>query len=419
MFLKLACKSLIDRRGAVLLTVLAMTVSVFVLFSVEHIRAQAKKNFSSTVSGVDLIVGARTGSLNLLLYSVFRIGSPTNNISWDAYKKISSNRMVSWAIPISLGDSHKGYSVVGTSSDYFTKFKYGQQHALTFSHGEAFSDLFDVVLGAEVARKLNYRIGSELTLSHGTASTSFSQHDDLPFTVVGILAPTGTPVDRSLHVSLAAIEAIHVGWQSGTRLPSNQRGTPIDLQQADLTPDSITAVLVGMNSRMTIFRVQRDINTEQSEPLTAIIPGVALSELWQMMGVLENTLRSVAMLVFVASILGLSAMLLSSVRNRVREIHLLRIVGASPVFVFLLIELEALLITILSLICGAFLLVLLLTLGQDILVEFFGLHIGNNIISANTILYSLAILGASAVIAIVPAASAFRVAIMSNTRLSS
>ena len=94
---------------------MAMTVSIFVLLAVEHIRYQAKESFANTVSGVDLIVGSRTGSLNLLLYSVFHIGSPTNNVSWESYEDISSNSQVEWAIPISLGDSHKGYRVVGTT----------------------------------------------------------------------------------------------------------------------------------------------------------------------------------------------------------------------------------------------------------------------------------------------------------------
>jgi len=108
MFFRLAYKSLLNRKGSAILTLMAMTVSVFVLIAVEHIRYQAKESFSNTVSGVDLIVGARTGSLNLLLYSVFRIGTPTNNISWSTYEKIASSKNVKWAIPIALGDSHKG-----------------------------------------------------------------------------------------------------------------------------------------------------------------------------------------------------------------------------------------------------------------------------------------------------------------------
>ena len=150
MFFLLASKSLLNRKGSVFLTIIAMSVSIFVLLGVEHIRNQTKKNFQSTVSGVDLIVGARTGSLNLLLYSVFRIGAPTNNLGWDSYESIASDQAVKWSIPISLGDSHKGYRVIGTTEDYFTHFSYGAQKRLQFTSGEPFSRIFDVVLGSAV-----------------------------------------------------------------------------------------------------------------------------------------------------------------------------------------------------------------------------------------------------------------------------
>ena len=114
MFLKLAINSLIDRKGAVSLSVVAMAISIAILLGVEHIRQEVKQNFSSTVSGVDLIVGARTSNVNLLLYSVFRIGAPTNNISWKSFKNFAADPRVDWAVPISLGDSHKGHGVVGT-----------------------------------------------------------------------------------------------------------------------------------------------------------------------------------------------------------------------------------------------------------------------------------------------------------------
>ena len=156
MFLRLAYKSLLNRKGSVSLTLMAMTVSIFVLLGIEHIRHQAKENFRNSVSGVDLIVGARTSSINLLLYSVFRIGSPTNNIRWDTYQTIANDPNIAWSIPLSLGDSHKGYRVLGTSPDYVKHFSYGAQRSLSFTDGGAFSNTFDVVLGSEVAAKLGY-----------------------------------------------------------------------------------------------------------------------------------------------------------------------------------------------------------------------------------------------------------------------
>ncbi|WDE05094.1 ABC transporter permease [Thalassomonas viridans] len=369
MFLRLATKSLLNRKGSVLLTLLAMTVSIFVMLGVEHIREQAKTSFTSTVSGTDLIVGTRTGSLNLLLYSIFRMGTPTNNISWQAFERLSADSAVKWSIPLSLGDSHKGYRVLGTDSAYFSHFSYGKQQTLTFNQGKAFAGIFDVVLGAEVARALGYKPGDKLALSHGIGSTSFSRHADKPFTVTGILNATGTPVDQTLHVSLQGLEAVHTSGSVSSE----------DFDK--LTPKSITAVLLGLKSKMTVFHLQRKINTDNREPLLAILPGVALSELWQAMAILEGTLRLISVLVFVSALLGLSAMLLASIRERAQEIRLLRTMGASPVFLYWFVELEAMLITLVSVVSGAGLLYLCLSAAKGYLLAGYGLSIDANVLS--------------------------------------
>jgi putative ABC transport system permease protein len=404
---KLAIQSLWDRKGSVMLSLLAMTVSIFVLLAVENIRYQTKENFSNTVSGVDLIVGARTGSLNLLLYSVFRIGNPTNNIHWQTYDDIASNDQVKWAIPISLGDSHKGYRVLGTSKAYFQHFSYGKRHYLEFSEGQAFDQVFDVVLGAEVARKLDYQLGDKVVLAHGIAATSFSIHDDRPFTVVGILKATGTPVDQTLHVSLQGIEAIHIDWQQGVKIP-NSGLTQKNLEQLNLQPKSITAFMLGLKSKIATFHVQRTINTYSPEPVVAILPGVALSELWGMLAILENTLLLVSALVFIAACLGVSAMLMASIRERRREIQLLRIVGAPPHFLFLLIQLEALLITVLSCALGAGLLAASLAFFKDYFVSQYGLHIEINLLTQNTLYLFATVISASVIVAVIPSLSGYR-----------
>ncbi|CAH0992369.1 hypothetical protein SIN8267_02488 [Sinobacterium norvegicum] len=407
MFFRLALKSLFNRKGSVVLTVLAMSVSIFVMLGVEHIRSQTKESFNSTVSGVDLVVGARTGSLNLLLYSVFRIGSPTNNISWHTYQNITEQPNIAWSIPLSLGDSHKGYRVMGTNTDYFKHFNYGRQRPLVFTEGKPFADIFDVVVGAEVATKLGYSVGDSIILSHGLGSTSFSHHDDRPFTVVGILASTGTPVDQTLHVSLQGIEAIHIDWQGGGKAAGSTL-TPEQLQSMTLTPSTITAVLLGLDSRMATFRVQREINNYRQEPLTAILPGVALAELWQMMGLLEHSLRLISGLIMVAALLGLSAMMLASIRERKSEIHLLRIIGASPMFLFLLIEMEALLISAVSIVLATGGLYVGLLLTEGMLASHFGLHIGTSIISNSSLLFILLIVSATIVAAALPSFLAYK-----------
>jgi putative ABC transport system permease protein len=404
MFFKLATKSLSSRRGSVLLTVIAMSVSVYALLGVDHIRSQTKDSFHSTVSGIDLIVGARTGSLNLLLYSVFRIGNPTNNIDWHTYKSIISDPKVGWAIPIALGDSHQGYRVVGTSRDYFKHFSLGNKQNLEFAQGNSFKRVFDVVLGSEVAKNLNYTIGKKIVLAHGLGKTSFSLHDDNPFTVVGILRPTGTPVDQSLQVSLEGIEAIH--YNSPGSMENSSLENPST--QMRYEPEKITAFMLGLNSRLATFSVQRSINDSPLEPLTAILPGVALSELWQMMDILENTLRLISGLILVAALLGLTAMMLASVRERQREIYLLRVIGAPPVFLFFLIELEALLIGVASILIGGAGLTLSFNAANDFLSYNYGLHIDALIWSEGSIHYALLVISATALAAAIPALAVYQ-----------
>ena len=409
MLIHLAIKSLLNRKGSIILTIATMSVSLFVMLGVEHIRHQAKSSFASSVSGVDLIVGARTGSMNLLLYSVFRIGTPTNNLGWQSYKRISKESSVRWTVPISLGDSHKGYRVMGTTPNYFKFYSFGNKQQLRFKRGKEFESVFDLVLGANIAEKLGYRLGDNITLSHGIGSTSFSKHDNLPFKVVGILKATGTPVDQTLHVSLQGLEAVHVTKP----LEINRLiETPeLTLAQAThLTPKSITAIMIGLKSKMTAFNFQRQINTDNREPLSAILPGVALSQLWQTMSIFDNTLHLITLLVIISSLIGLSATLLSSIRERLNEIKLLRIIGASSTYVFSLIELEALLIAFTSTVIALIGLSLTLSITQEIILNNYGVVIVPQIFSKSSLQLIIGFLFFVFLAAIPPAVTAFNAA---------
>lgn len=387
MILTLASKSLINRKGSVVLTIIALTVSLFVLLAVDHIRLQTKQGFASTLSGTDLIIGSRTGSINLLLYSVFHIGSPTANLSWDSYQYYKNHPKVAWTIPISLGDSHKGFRVMGTTQDFFLHYQYGNKKKVVFAEGEKFDDISEVVLGADVAKQLHYAINDPIVLAHGIAATSFSIHDQHPFNIVGILEPTGTPIDQSLYVSLQGIEAIHNNTASTT---------------------SITAFMVGLTSRMSTFTLQKNINQYSAEALTAILPGVALSELWQIVGSVEDILAVISYLVLLASLLGLSAMLLASIRERQQEILLLRIIGAPPSYIFLIIELEAILIALIGSGCSLLALTSVLIAFQSTLTTELGLRLSANLFSMNNLLILALVQIAAIIAAAIPAAMAYR-----------
>jgi putative ABC transport system permease protein len=403
---KLAWKSLMNRKATAILTIMTVAISVVLLLGVERIRTQAKDSFANTISGTDLIVGGRSGQVNLLLYSVFRIGNATNNIDWKSYQEFANHRAVDWTIPISLGDSHKGFRVMGTNHSYFEHYKYGSKQPLTFSDGKEFNNLFETVLGSDVAKQLGYNIGSEIIIAHGISDVGFSRHDNLPFKVVGILEPTGTPVDKTVHVSLEAIEAIHVGWESGARLGPTPKAE--DLKTKDFQPKQITAMLVGLKSRIQTFALQRQINTYPKEPLSAIMPGVALHELWGMMSVAEQALMAVSGFVVVAGLLGMLSSLLTSLQERRREMAILRAMGARPRHVFSLLISEASLLTFAGILTGIAGLYSILALLQPIIQQSYGIHLTLTALSP----YEWLLLGlvqcAGIVIGFIPAFRAYR-----------
>ncbi|WIO73831.1 ABC transporter permease [Porticoccaceae bacterium LTM1] len=410
MLLKLARQSLWNRRSTALLTVISLTISIALLLGIDHLRREAKQSFTSTLSGTDLIIGARSGSTNLLLYSVFRIGNATNNISWDSYQAIDTHSLVEWTIPLSLGDSHRGFRVLGTNDSYFEHYRYGKKQTLEFLQGKPFNGVYEAVIGSQVARKLGYQVGEEIIVSHGIGETDFAKHDDKPFTIVGILRPTGTPVDQTVHVSLAGIEAIHVDWQTGTRIPGQEISAEEALEH-DLQPKNITACLVGLNSKMATFNMQRKINTYGGEALMAILPGVALSELWQMLGMVENTLLVISFLVLLATLVGMMTTLLASMKERQREMAILRAMGAHASYLFILVEMEIILLAALGVAGGFGLLSSALAISQPWLASEFGLFLSINPIGKDTLSIAGGIIGLAAVLGVIPALAAYRKAL--------
>jgi len=371
--LRLAAKSVWNRRLTAMLVVLSIAIGVSLLLGVERLRVQARTSFAQTLSGTDLILGARGGAINLLLYSVFRIGDATNNVSWRSAEAVAAWPDVAWTVPLSLGDSHRGYRVLGTTTAYFDHYQYGQRQPLRLAAGAPFAGVFDAVLGAEVAAQLGYRVGSEITLAHGAGKVSFKQHADKPFKVVGILAPTGTPVDRTVHVSLQGIEAVHVDWLGGAPLPGHGK-TPEQVQMT-LTPKTVTAVLVGLKTKLRVFNVQRAINDYRDEPLLAILPALTTQQLWDLLSVGEQALLAISALAVVCGLLVMLTALITGMNERRREMAILRALGARPSQVFLLLVGEALLLTLCGILAGVLLLQLALGVGLPLLGGQLGLTI--------------------------------------------
>jgi len=400
----LAGKSLKSRRSTAILTIVSIAVSVILLLGVEKVRVNAKSSFANTISGTDLIVGARSGSIQLLLYSVFRIGSATNNITWKSYQDIAQQKGVKWTIPISLGDSHRGFRVMGTSRDYFSVYQYGEKRTLKFSSGAQFEGVFDAVIGSEVANTLNYSIGDQVIISHGTGSASFAQHKDKPFVISGILEHTGTPVDRTMHVSLAGIEAMHVNWQGAMK----KRKAKKALTESNLQPESITAFLVGLDSKIVSFKMQRYINDYAAEPLLAIFPGIALHELWSLMSVAEQALLIISLFVVVAALTGMLAVSLAGLNERRREVAILRSVGASHWHIMGLLITETVLLTMIGIIIGLITLYSSIWVAQPLIEKNYGLFIPITAPNVRELGMISVLLAASFLVGLVPAYFAYK-----------
>jgi len=423
----LSIKSLRNRKFTVALTIASIALSVMLLLGVERIRSEAQNSFTNTISGTDLIVGARTSPVQLLLASVFGLGNVSNTIDWESYEAIADHPGIAWTIPISLGDSHAGFRVMGTTGAFLDHFQYGRKQGLSMHKGPWSNAENEAVLGAAVAEKLDYRVGSGIVVAHGAGEVSFIEHDAHPFHVAGILARTGTPVDRTVFVSLEGIDAIHAGMD-----PAHDHGhdplsvhTTTDPHHAGeghgaghhgvINEDhigheatAITAFYVGLKSRSAALSVQRMVNEYTGEPLTAILPAVALQELWTIVGVIEKTLLAVSGFVVLVGLSGMLVAIMTGLNERRREMAILRSVGARPLHVLSLIVGEAGLVTLMGIVTGIGLLFGLLVLGQPLIASRFGLLIGITGFSVHEMLLMGIVCVSGVLIGVIPGVRIYR-----------
>ena len=439
----LALKSLLNRWFSCFLIILTLSASISLFFTVTRIQESVKNGFQNTVSGVDSIVAARGGNLQILLNSVFLIGEPSNKIQWKSYKDIEKMRGVKFMVPISLGDSHKGYRVIGTTNDYFKNIKFGNKKDIEFSaninNDVAFLDVFDVVIGSSVAKKLEYSLGSEIVVTHGLGESgvehSFdalnadhddhsdhgehhddhadhddhSDHDshdhgDVGFKVTGILKPTGTPIDSGVYISVLAYEAIHKGWIG------NQKVMDISEEhiKKELEPKSISAIFVSLKNRTGIFQFQRDILNYKDEALSSVMPGLTLSRLWALTSNIDMAFKIITAFIIFIALLGMTAMTIAGLNNRRREMAILRSVGASPRTIVSLMLIESLIISFISIFIGYVLMVLVFYYGQGYIENNYGIYVEGFSLKNYDINIIIAIVFSSLLATIIPAIGVYK-----------
>ena len=407
--MNLVFKSLRNRKLTSSVTVLTIALSVALLIGVEQVRKSARESFQGVISGTDLIVGPRSGPTQLLLYAVFHMGTPTSNISYESYLKFKEHPSVEWTIPVSLGDSHRGFRVVGTDENFYRHYRFRQGRSLEFAEGSPSAGVFDVVIGSEVAASLGYDIGSKIVVTHGISNVAgIMDHDDKPFTVTGILERTATPVDRSVYITLAGMEAVHIDWQEGAPPMPGEEVPASEIRAEDLHVEQITAFLLRNKSRIETLRLQREVNTYEGEPLMAVIPGVTLSEFWRGISYAEDGLRVVSVFVVIVGLLGMLMSIYTSLNERRREMAILRAVGARPREILTLMVLESSFLSLAGVFFGVLLVYALLFSFQPVIEDRFGLFIPVGMLSLAEMLYLAGVVVAGTLVGLLPAYKAYR-----------
>mgnify|MGYP001472695706 FL=1 len=457
----LVIQSLLNRWLSCLLIILTLAFSISLFFTVSRIQESVRSSFQNTISGVDSVVAARGGDLQILLNSVFLIGEPNSTIRWSTFKDITDNNKMNWAVPITLGDSHKGYRVIGTTNNYFKEIKYSSGKNIEFLSGNSFNDVFDVVLGNAVANKLKYNLGAEIIITHGLSDVgevhTFSSekenhsdhadhddhadeehdnhddhvdhddhakheehdnhedhadegheghnHENLGFKVTGILKPTGTPIDNAVYISLAGIEAMHTGWIG------NQKVIDVSIEQimqSELKPKTISAIFVSLKNRTQVFQFQRDVLNYKEEAISSVMPGITLSRLWALTGNVDKAFKIITFFIIIIALLGMIAMTIAGLNGRRREMAILRSVGASPTNIVSLLLVESIIISLISCAIGYILMIVIFSIGKDYLQNNYGIFINSFSIKNYDLQMIISIICAALIATIVPAIQIYK-----------
>ncbi len=411
-FFTLAFKSLKNRFFTTLLTIFSIGLSTALLLSVERTKRATEEGFTQAISQTDLIVGARSGPVTLILYTVFNMGSATNNISWKTYQDIKNNPAVEWTIPYSLGDGHRGFRVVATDENFYEHYRFRDAQKVELNEGGPALGIWDVVLGSDVAQKLNYKLGEKIVIAHGvTRGQGIQMHDDKPFHVSGILKPTGTALDQSLYISLYGMEAIHMDWVNGAA-PTREKARPQDqITKENIKVDQITSFFLRSKSRIDTLRLQREINDYQQEPLLAIIPGVTLGELWRGLSQIDQVLKVISWMVIGVGLMAMLVALLTGLNERRREMAILRALGASPGKITALLIFESALLTLCGMALGAAVELSGFFLLRGWLENRFGLYLTGSVFTSVEVFYLLVTFVLGFLIGLIPALKASRLAL--------
>lgn len=350
MIAKLAWKNIWFKPLNTLLSIILLTSSVAIITTLILVEKQFEEQFSSNIEDVDLVLGAQGSPLQLILSSVYQVDAPTGNINYDSAKVWMQNPFVEKAIPLAFGDNYRGYKILGTTTDYLEKYK------ATLAEGKLFEKNFEVVIGSEIAQKLNFKIGDEFFGSHGDAEEG-EVHDEFAYKIVGIAKPTGKVVDNLILCTIPSVWQMHHGHDEN---PAHGEEGHVHVDgeehhhEADLTLDEpnmeITAVLLKLRNQMAKLTWQRIV--PQNTKMQAVSPAFEVNRLFGLFGIGISALQYLAYGIMLISGISIFIALYNTLKERKNEFALMRVNGAKRVQLLTVVMIESILLCVVGFIFG-------------------------------------------------------------------
>jgi putative ABC transport system permease protein len=353
MITKLAWKNIWFKPLNTVLSVILLTSSVAIITTLILVEKQFEEKFSSNIENVDLVLGAQGSPLQLILSSVYQVDTPPGNISYDSAKVWMNHPFVEKAIPLAFGDNYRGYKILGTTTDYLAKYN------AKVIDGVLFEKNFEVVVGSEIAKKLNLQVGEEFFGSHGDAKEG-EVHENYAYKVVGIASKTGKVVDNLIICTIPTVWQMH--HQHKENPPHGEEGhvhEPDEHEhvEADLTIDEpnmeITAVLLKIRNQMAKLTWQRVI--PQNTKMQAVSPAFEVNRLFGLFGIGVTALQYLAYGIMMISGISIFIALYTTLKERESEFALLRVNGARRFQLLKIVMMESLLLCVVGFVFGSIL----------------------------------------------------------------
>jgi putative ABC transport system permease protein len=327
---RLAWAYLAARPLLTALHVLMIAIGMGTMVLVLAFTAQTEERLARDAGPVDLVVGAKGSPLQLILSSVMHVDVPTGNVDYAQALRAAENPMIASATPVSVGDSFRGYRIVGTKPSYLALYDAKLASGRTFDGG------MEAVLGAQVARRTGLGVGARLAGNHGLAAGGGASHANHPYEVVGVLTPTGTVIDRLVVTSLESVWEVHEDPGSGT--PPREQAR------------EITAMLIRYRTPLAAALLPRQINSTTT--LQAAAPAYEIARLMNLVGVGVDALRIFAVVLMATAGVSVFVALMSALQERRYDLALLRMLGARPATLFALLAAEGVTLVVAGVILG-------------------------------------------------------------------